>query len=138
MSSACVVDGIVYISELSGYLHCLDAKTGKKYWQYDCKGAIWGSPYYVDGKVYLATEGADLFVFKHSKTPKEIDELVNPDAADQKSYNTQMKAKRKQVEAEVLIAKIEFDAAIRSTPVAANGVLYVMTENALFAFEKKK
>jgi len=138
MSSACVVDGVVYISELAGYLHCLDAKTGKKFWQYDCKGAIWGSAYYVDGKVFLATEGADLFVFKHSKTPAVMDELDNPKAADQKAYNTAMKATRKKVEAEVLIAKIEFDAAIRSTPVAANGVLYVMTENALFAFEKKK
>ena len=138
MSSACVVDDILYISELSGYLHCLNAKTGKKYWQYDMKGAIWGSPYYVDGKVFLATEGSDLFVFKHSKTPNAIDELDNPGAADQKSFNTMMKAKKKQIEADNLIAKIEFDAAVRSTPVVANGVLYVMTENALYAFKPKK
>jgi outer membrane protein assembly factor BamB len=138
MSSACVVDDVVYIAELSGYLHCLDAKTGKKFWQYDLKGAIWGSPYYVDGKVFLATEGSDLFVFKHSKTPNAIDELDNPAAADQKSFNNLMKAKKKQVEADNLLAKIEFDAAIRSTPIVANGVLYVMTENTLYAFKSKK
>lgn len=137
MSTACVIDGIVYITELAGYIHCLDAKTGKKFWQYDMKGAIWGSPYYVDGKVYVATEGGELFVFKHSKAPNAVDELDNPGAADQKSYNTALKTKRKQVEADNLLAKIEFDAPIRSTPIVANGVLYVMTENALYAFGKK-
>lgn len=137
MSTACVVDGVVYISELQGQLHCLDAKTGKKHWQYDTKSAIWGSPYYVDGKVFLATEGGEVFVFKHSKEPKAIDDLDNPAAEDQKSFNNQMKAKRKQVETEYLLGKIEFPSAVRSTPVVANGVLYVMTENAVYAFGKK-
>jgi len=137
MSTACVVDGIVYISELQGQLHCLDAKTGKKFWSYDTKSAIWGSPYFVDGKVFLATEGGEVFVFKHTKTPKAIDDLDNPSAEDQKSYNNQMKAKRKQVEAEYLLSKVEFDAPVRSTPVVANGVLYVMTEQRLYAFGKK-
>lgn len=137
MSTACVVDGVVYISELQGQLHCLDAKTGKKFWQYDTKSAIWGSPYFVDGKVFLATEGGEVFVFKHTKEPKVIDDLDNPAAEDQKSFNNQMKAKRKQVESEYLLGKVEFPAAVRSTPVVANGVLYVMTENAVYAFGKK-
>ena len=137
MSTACIVDDIVYISELQGFMHCLDAKTGKKFWQYDLKGAVWGSPYYVDGKVFIATEGGDLFVFKHSKTPKVIDELDIPNAKDQKDFNTQMKAKRKLVEADYLLHKIEFDAPIRSTPIVANNVLYVMTEKTLYAFGKK-
>ena len=137
MSTACVVDGIVYISEIAGYIHCLDAKTGKKFWQYDLKGEIWGSPFYVDGKVYLAASG-DLFVFKHGKTPKVIDEIDNPDAADAKDFTAKLKAKRKETEAEVLLAKVEFEAQIRSTPVVANGVLYVMTETTLYAFKPAK
>lgn len=138
MSTACIVDGVLYISELQGYLHCLDAKTGKKFWQYDTKGAIWGSPYYADGKVYLATEGGDLFVFKHDKQQHVNDELDIPDAKDAKDFNTKLKAKRKDVEKAVLLHKIEFDAPIRSTPVVADGVLYVMTEKTLFAFGNKK
>jgi outer membrane protein assembly factor BamB len=137
MSTACVVDGILYISELQGQIHCLDAKTGKLFWVYDTKGAIWGSPYYVDGKVFLATEGGDLFVWKHTTTPKKIDPYDNPDAKDQKEYRKAMLAKRKQVEEAYLLGKVEFDAAIRSTPVVANGVLYVMTEKTLYAFVKK-
>jgi len=137
MSSAAVVDGVVYISELNGLLHVLDAKTGKKFWSYDTKSQIWGSPYYVDDKVYLATEGGEMFVFKHSKSPKVIDDLDNSAAEDQKSFNNQYKAKRKQVETEYLIGKVEFEAPVRSTPVVANGVLYIMTENMLYAFGKK-
>jgi hypothetical protein len=76
-------------------------------------------------------------VFKHTKTPKVIDELDNAGAEDQKSFNNQLKAKRKQVETEYLLNKVEFDAPVRSTPVVANGVLYVMTEQRLYAFGKK-
>ncbi len=138
MSTACVVDDVVYISELQGFLHCLDAKTGKKYWQYDLKGAVWGSPFYVDGKVYIATEGGDLFCFKHEKHPKVIDELDNPDAKDAKDFNAKRRAKRAEVEKEYLLGKSEFDAAIRSTPVVANGIMFVMTEKTLYALEPKK
>ncbi|MFO0847904.1 MAG: PQQ-binding-like beta-propeller repeat protein [Gemmataceae bacterium] len=138
MSTATVVDGVVYIAELQGFVHCLDAKTGKKFWQYDLKGAIWGSTYYVDGKVYLATEGGDVFAFKHDKAPEVIDELDIPDATDAKDFNQKLKAKRKQVEAKYLLGKAEFDAPVRSTPVVADGVMYVMTEKTLYALEPKK
>ncbi len=136
MSTACVVDGIVYISEIAGYLHCLDAKTGKKLWQYDTKSEVWGSPYFVDGKVYLGTSG-ELFVFAHLANPILIDEIDIPGATTQRDFNEKMKAKRKLLETEILISKIEYDALIRSTPVVANGVLYVMTEKSLVAFKKK-
>jgi len=35
------------------------------------------------------------------------------------------------------VKKIEFDAPIRGTPTAVGDVLYVNTENALYAFKKK-
>src|SRR5213075_678510 len=50
-------------AEREGFLHCLDARTGQPYWEYDLKDSTWCSPYYADGKVYLGTEGGDLFVF---------------------------------------------------------------------------
>ncbi len=137
MSSACVIDGICYISELQGQLHCLDAKTGKQFWQFDTQGAIWGSPYYVDGKIFLAPEGGEVFVFKHDKSPKTINELTITDAADDAELRKKLKAMRADVAKEYLLAKMEFDAPIRSTPIVANGVVYVMTENTLYAFKKK-
>jgi outer membrane protein assembly factor BamB len=137
MSTACIADDVIYISELHGFLHCIDAKTGKHFWQYDTKAAIWGSPYYVDGKVFLANE-RDLYVFKHEKAHDVFDEL---DAAkgieERKAARVAMEAVRKKVAAKYLLAQIEFSAPIRSTPVVSNGVLYVMTENTLYAFKGK-
>jgi outer membrane protein assembly factor BamB len=71
ISTIAVHDGLVYAAELEGYFHCLDARTGKKYWEYDLKDGTWNSPYYVDGKVFLGTDGGDLFVFSHGKELKE-------------------------------------------------------------------
>jgi outer membrane protein assembly factor BamB len=71
ISTAAVHDGLVYAAELEGYLHCLDAKTGQKYWDYDLKDSIWNSPYYVDGRVFLGTDGGDLFVFPAGKAKGE-------------------------------------------------------------------
>jgi outer membrane protein assembly factor BamB len=66
MSSCAVADGLVYAADLSGFLYCLDQKTGKQHWRYDTFAAIWGSPYVVDGKVYLGDEEGEGVVFKHS------------------------------------------------------------------------
>lgn len=75
MSTAAVHDGLVYISEENGYMHCLDAKTGKRYWEYDFKAGVWGSPYWVDGKVYIAVEDGRVFIFAHGKECKVIREI---------------------------------------------------------------
>jgi outer membrane protein assembly factor BamB len=72
ISTAAVHDGLVYIAEEMGYLHCLDAATGKQHWVHDFKTGIWGSPYWADGKVYMGTEDGDVFVFAHGKQKKEL------------------------------------------------------------------
>lgn len=138
MSTACVIDGLVYISELQGFLHCLDAETGKHYWYYDTKASIWGSPYYVDGKVFLATDSGDLFIFKHDKDKMVYDPIeAGKNAATQKEARALQREVQKKVEERFLLSKAEFDAPIRSTPVVANGVLYVMTEKSLYALKIK-
>jgi outer membrane protein assembly factor BamB len=71
LSNCCVVEGLLYVSELDGYVHCLDAKTGEKYWTHDARAEIWATPYYVDGKVFVGTNDGDLLVFDHGKKLKE-------------------------------------------------------------------
>ena len=107
MSTCAIHEDIVYITELGGLLHCLDANTGKIHWEFDTRADIWSSPYYADGKVYLGTDDGAVFVFKHGK---KLEKLAENDMGGR----------------------------VRATPVAANGVLYVMTENKLFAIAEKK
>jgi outer membrane protein assembly factor BamB len=112
LSTVAVHDGLVYAAEFDKTLHCLDAKTGKEYWQHDLKADTWSSPYWVDGKIYLGDEKGKITIFKHGK--------------------------EKQVLGAVQMGRagVTF---VRATPVAVNGVLYVMTEDPcqLYAIAEK-
>ncbi len=72
MSTVAIKDGLCYAADLSGFLYCLDVETGKRYWRYDTMAALWGSPYVVDGKVFLGDEDGELAVLAHGKEMKEL------------------------------------------------------------------
>ena len=72
VSSFAVADDLLYAADLSGFLHCLDRKTGRPYWVYDTFAAVWGSPTVIDGKVYLGDEDGDVVVLKHGKTMEKL------------------------------------------------------------------
>ena len=107
ISTCAVSGGLVYIAEEAGYIHCLDAKTGQQLWDDDLKDSTWGSPYWVDGKVYIASEAGTMNIY--AAGPKKN-----------------------------VIATLELSPVIHSTPVVANGVLYVMTNSKLYAIVEKK
>ncbi len=67
ISTAAIADGLLYIPDFSGFLHCLDAKTGQVYWTHDMFAAVWGSTLVVDGKVYLGDEDGDVVVLQAGK-----------------------------------------------------------------------
>lgn len=110
MSTCAVHDGLCYAADYDGYIYCLNADTGEKYWEDKLGADTWSSPYWVDGKIYIGTENGTMRIYEHGKTKK----LVN---------KVDMKAD-----------------AIRATPVAINGVLYAITENPckLWAIGAKK
>jgi outer membrane protein assembly factor BamB len=105
MSTAAVHDGLVYLGEETGYLHCLDLATGKKVWEHDFKCGLWGSAAVADGKVYVNTEEGDVVIFAAGRQKKVL--------------NT-----------------IYMDEPMQSTPVAANGTLYITTKSKLYAIGK--
>lgn len=107
LSTCAIHEGLCYIANLSGFVACFDARTGEKYWEYDTLSAIWGSPYVVDGKVYIGTDEGTVYVFEHGKKLR-------------------------------LLAKNEMEAPVLSTPIAVNGVLYVMTRQNLYAITSQK
>lgn len=81
MSTSAIVDGLIYVSDLSGYLHCLDQKTGEQLWEYDALAAIWGSPSVIDNKVFLCDEDGDVAILQPGRELKVIAELTLNNAA---------------------------------------------------------
>lgn len=107
-------DGLVFIADYSGVLHCLDANTGELYWIHDTLSHIWGSSLVADGKVFLGNEDGELIVIEASK-----DADADGDG---------------KVKGDEVHMTVDFPAPIYSSPVAANGVLYVTTQTHLYAF----
>lgn len=102
ISTPAIRDGLVYEPDFSGFLHCLDAKTGQVYWTHDMFAAVWGSPMLVDGKLYLGDEDGDIVIMQAGKEKK-------------------------------VLAEMNMGSSVYSTPVPANGVLFVTNRNQLFA-----
>jgi outer membrane protein assembly factor BamB len=75
ISTAAVHEGIVYLADFSGFLHALDAKTGKPFWTHDMFAAVWASPLIVDGKLYLGDEDGDIVVMQPGREVKVISEV---------------------------------------------------------------
>ena len=67
ISTVSIADGLLYIPDFSGFLHCLDAKTGQVYWTHDTFAAVWGSTLVADGKVYLGDEDGDIVILQAGK-----------------------------------------------------------------------
>jgi outer membrane protein assembly factor BamB len=72
ISTASIADGLLYIPDFSGFLHCLDAKTGEVYWTHDLFAAVWGSTLVADGKVYVGDEDGDIVILQAGKQKKVL------------------------------------------------------------------
>jgi outer membrane protein assembly factor BamB len=105
VSTGALKDGLLYYSDFSGFLHCLDAATGKELWQHDMLAAVWGSPMIIGDYIYLGDEDGDIAVLKTGKT-------------------------------KTLIGEYNMGSSVYSTPVPANGVLFIANRNQLFALKE--
>jgi len=107
-STPSILNGLIFVADVRGVIFCLDADTGKAYWEHDTKGML------SMGSTYVA----DGKVYYGNVNGK----LTVLAATKEKN----------------LINEIRLGAGIHSTPVAANGVLYVATQTWLFAFALPK
>jgi outer membrane protein assembly factor BamB len=67
VSSVAVHGGLVIAPDRSGYVHCLDARTGKHQWTHDTRSGQFADPLVVDGKVYVASDGGEVTVLELSR-----------------------------------------------------------------------
>lgn len=104
--SPLVVDGLVYLCRENGVLLCLDAQTGKQYYQERAFSDRYrASPVYADGKIYLTARGGMVTVVKAGK---EFEILSSNDMQEPMS----------------------------SSPAISGGRIYLRTFEALYAIEK--
>jgi outer membrane protein assembly factor BamB len=106
IASATIADGLVYITDIAGRLHCLDAATGRCSWVYDTKAETWGGVLVADGKVYFGTR-KEFLVMAAGKEPR-------------------------------VLSRVRLGSPVFSTPIAANGVLYVASQQYLWAVQQPR
>jgi outer membrane protein assembly factor BamB len=94
-------NGLLFIADFSGFVHCLDSKTGKLHWVHDMQAHMWGSTFVADGKVYVGDEDGDFVVLASSVEKKVISEC-------------------------------NVGAPIFSTPIVANGLMYICSQTHMF------
>jgi len=75
VSTISIADGLLYVAEFFGRLHCLDAETGKRYWVQEVGAPVWGSTLVADGKVYLGTGRQVLWIMAAGKEPQVINQV---------------------------------------------------------------
>ncbi len=109
ISTLSIADGLLFAADYSGFVYCLDAKTGEEYWIHDTFAHIWGSTLLADGKLYIGNEDGFLTILPAAK---ELD----PDA----------------------VVEVNMTSPIYSSPIAANGTLYVGTHTHLFAIRESR
>ena len=57
-------DGLLYVGDLGGMIHCLDAATGAPVWTHDTLGAIWGSLLLAGDRLYVGNEDGAMTVLR--------------------------------------------------------------------------
>ncbi len=108
ISTVVIKNDLLFVPDFSGLFHCVDAQTGKCYWTYDMLAAAWGSAMIANDKVYVGDEDGDIAVFELSKEPQEP------------------------------LQEINMINAVYSTPIIANGVMYIANKDHIFAIEEAK
>ena len=109
LSTLAAHDGLLFAADFSGYVYCIDAKTGEEYWVHDTMAHIWGSPLVADGRVFIGNEDGYLTMLPASK--------------DYAKEN---------------VIEVDMTSQIFSSPIAANGVLYVATHTHLYAIGNER
>ena len=74
LSTVSVAAGLVFIADVAGVVHCLDAETGACYWTHNTQAEIWGSTLVADGKLYVGTQ-KKLVVLAADRRGKVLSEI---------------------------------------------------------------
>jgi len=74
LSTVSIADGLLYLCDVGGRLHCVDVEKGQNCWIYETGSAVWGSTLVADGKVYMPTPKG-LIVLAAGKGKKVVSQI---------------------------------------------------------------
>lgn len=74
-----VKDGLLYVGDLGGTIHCLDAATGAEVWKHETNAAIWGSFLLAGDRLYVGNEEGLMTVLRAGRR-KELLAQIEMDA----------------------------------------------------------
>ncbi|HEY3320342.1 MAG TPA: PQQ-binding-like beta-propeller repeat protein [Planctomycetota bacterium] len=109
IATPAIADGLVYITDCGGMVHCVDAETGKMVWTHQMMGQLWASCMVADGKVYVGSRSAkgDFCILAAGREKK-------------------------------VLCATQLGAEIAGTAAIANGTVYVGTMKKLYALKKSE
>lgn len=114
ISSVVAKNDVLVAVDFSGLCHCLNAKTGRRYWTCDMLAAAWGTPLIVGDRVYVPDEDGDISILHLHPDPERS---ITPTD-------------------HFPVREIMMGNSIYTTPIFANGVLYIANKDHLFAVEE--
>jgi len=67
-----ISDGLLYVADYNGYVHCVDASNGEQLWTHDLFAGVWGGLLVAGDKVYVGDEDGGVTIFAKGRTKKLI------------------------------------------------------------------
>jgi len=123
-----IKNDILFVADFSGICHCLNAQTGKVNWTYDMLAASWGSGLIVGDKIYIGNEDGDISVFNLSADPKKAMKEIKHQDGEVKLYPINAR----EIDPDRWDV-VNMGNAVYSTPIVANGVLFISNNDHIFA-----
>jgi len=71
-------DGRVYAADYTGWVHCLDADTGRVFWTQDTRSRIWGSPLVANRHVFVGSDRGEVWVLGDASVKKRCRRIRLP------------------------------------------------------------
>lgn len=80
VASPIVDEGLVYVGDTYGQVHCIDLETGKQLWMHDQMAAIWGCMLIAGDALYVGDEDGLLTIYRTGRKKQILNELQLPRA----------------------------------------------------------
>ena len=74
-----ILNGLVFVTDDAGKVHCVDAETGEGYWTYQLGRSIWGSVLGAEGRIYVGSRNGNFAILAADRELKELFTTRFPD-----------------------------------------------------------